>query len=630
MVTVTVPAQKYKARQYPTLPGGDPRFLNGEFQRIATSFGDVTDSLTSASTAVSSLSTTIAINGPWVIAGGTGNALTGTFPSSILPLVDGQLVYLRVPGANTNAVPTLQINADVPHSITKKGGAVLVAGDISGVLGEHVFRYNLAGTRWEILNPGVNVFTASGPTHTTGLVPDPGSTAGILRFLREDATWATLSLGFTIYRASGGNNDEVGINALFATNKTIWLVDPAYKISAAVNIPSNGRLIGMGRGATVITGMALAATINISATTSEMCTLEDFGLTGTMTNAITIGSSSNTNDEILIRCVDIEGPGIVNSVSLAGLPYYCRIYDCKFNQVTGKHITGTGTSTAAFLDLINVNFGSNAHTVNAINVTNIGLNLLNCSVLGTLGDGIVAISTTSPSQPFSMMYSGVDSCTGHGLNLTNFGSVMFTASWLSANGLSGGSLTNCKSVTIGTTRIHFNGTHGLAASGMVDFEIIGNHVVNNNITNAVTTNGITLAGCAKGTIGYNRSGNGATVGPSVGHQLFGVALDSTCTDITIAHNNLNGNTIGPVSVTTGSIDIRVSDNGTPYALTSTVTTLLPASACRGSTVMVLDGKSSTVLLSPSGTAVAFLGVASGGGASGVFIYSEGSNWFYTG
>jgi hypothetical protein len=45
-----------------------------------------------------------------------------------------------------------------------------------------------------VISPGppssVAVFHASGPTHSTGIVPDPGSTAGTAKFLREDATWA--------------------------------------------------------------------------------------------------------------------------------------------------------------------------------------------------------------------------------------------------------------------------------------------------------------------------------------------------------------------------------------------------------------------------------------------------------
>lgn len=37
-------------------------------------------------------------------------------------------------------------------------------------------------------NPG-EVFNASGASHSTGLVPDPGATAGTSKYLREDATW---------------------------------------------------------------------------------------------------------------------------------------------------------------------------------------------------------------------------------------------------------------------------------------------------------------------------------------------------------------------------------------------------------------------------------------------------------
>jgi len=39
---------------------------------------------------------------------------------------------------------------------------------------------------------GVDDFVASGSSHARGTVPDPGSTAGTTKFLREDATWADL------------------------------------------------------------------------------------------------------------------------------------------------------------------------------------------------------------------------------------------------------------------------------------------------------------------------------------------------------------------------------------------------------------------------------------------------------
>lgn len=41
-------------------------------------------------------------------------------------------------------------------------------------------------------------FNGSGPAHSQGMVPDPGSTAGSIRFLCEDGTWTSVGLGLTI------------------------------------------------------------------------------------------------------------------------------------------------------------------------------------------------------------------------------------------------------------------------------------------------------------------------------------------------------------------------------------------------------------------------------------------------
>jgi len=47
------------------------------------------------------------------------------------------------------------------------------------------------------ISASLPIFVASGTSHAIGLVPDPGSTAGSTRFLREDATWATPPGGVT-------------------------------------------------------------------------------------------------------------------------------------------------------------------------------------------------------------------------------------------------------------------------------------------------------------------------------------------------------------------------------------------------------------------------------------------------
>ena len=53
---------------------------------------------------------------------------------------------------------------------------------------------------------GASVFGPSGSGHTTGLVPDPGATAGTTKFLREDATFAAPPSGPSVFVASGSGH----------------------------------------------------------------------------------------------------------------------------------------------------------------------------------------------------------------------------------------------------------------------------------------------------------------------------------------------------------------------------------------------------------------------------------------
>ncbi len=59
---------------------------------------------------------------------------------------------------------------------------------------------------WDtIAGADVPVFGKSGSSHTTGAVPDPGSTPGTAKFLREDATWAAPSSGSSTMMISGSS-----------------------------------------------------------------------------------------------------------------------------------------------------------------------------------------------------------------------------------------------------------------------------------------------------------------------------------------------------------------------------------------------------------------------------------------
>jgi hypothetical protein len=56
------------------------------------------------------------------------------------------------------------------------------------------------------------VFGASGGGHSVGVVPDPGSSAGTTRYLREDATWAAPGSGITLKHDGTNNGSQTILN----------------------------------------------------------------------------------------------------------------------------------------------------------------------------------------------------------------------------------------------------------------------------------------------------------------------------------------------------------------------------------------------------------------------------------
>jgi hypothetical protein len=92
----------------------------------------------------------------WNAGAGTGDAITVTYSPALTAIVDGQLCFVRAPGANTITAPTFAPNGLTAHAITRQGGGVLLVGDIPAALAELVLRYNSANTRWELLNPAIS------------------------------------------------------------------------------------------------------------------------------------------------------------------------------------------------------------------------------------------------------------------------------------------------------------------------------------------------------------------------------------------------------------------------------------------------------------------------------------------
>jgi hypothetical protein len=109
----------------------------------------------------------------WVDGGGTADAITAAYSIPITALVDGQLCYVRATAANATTTPTFSPNGLTARTIVKNGGQALVAGDISGDGHELELRYDLANTRWELLNPKISVTLAGSETLSNKTLTSP-------------------------------------------------------------------------------------------------------------------------------------------------------------------------------------------------------------------------------------------------------------------------------------------------------------------------------------------------------------------------------------------------------------------------------------------------------------------------
>lgn len=95
----------------------------------------------------------------WLDGAGTADAITAVYSPAITALVDGQICFVRATAANATTTPTFAPNGLTAHTIVQRGGQALVAGNIAGDGHELILRYDLANTRWELLNPAITPTT---------------------------------------------------------------------------------------------------------------------------------------------------------------------------------------------------------------------------------------------------------------------------------------------------------------------------------------------------------------------------------------------------------------------------------------------------------------------------------------
>ncbi len=98
-------------------------------------------------------------------AGGTADAITGSYAPAITQLLNGMTLYVRAASANATTTPTFTPNSGTiaEKTIVKGAGSALSTGDIAG--GGHwiELQYDLSLDKWVLLNPATGVNPATLP-----------------------------------------------------------------------------------------------------------------------------------------------------------------------------------------------------------------------------------------------------------------------------------------------------------------------------------------------------------------------------------------------------------------------------------------------------------------------------------
>lgn len=181
---------------------------------------------------------------PIAAAAGTVDAITANYTPDVT-LTDQMLVALVSSGANTSATPSFTPDGLTTRTIVKGGGLALVAGDIGEAGAVHLLEYNLANTRWELLNP-FSVITAAAKT-----ILDDATVAAIATTLglgtASNPEFATLELGHasdtTFARVSAGVAAVEGKNITLVGGTDVVVADGGTGVSA---LTSNNLVIGAG------------------------------------------------------------------------------------------------------------------------------------------------------------------------------------------------------------------------------------------------------------------------------------------------------------------------------------------------------------------------------------------------
>lgn len=150
-------------------------------------------------------------------AAGTVDAITADFDPDI-SLADKAIVAVVASGANTSTTPTFAPDGLTAHTIVKQGGSALLAGDIPAAGFVMLLEYNLAGTRWELLNAGKTALP-NGTTAITQSANDNSTKVATTAYV--DAKSSIAEENWTSYKSTSSITGWTGTIAGYINYKKL-------------------------------------------------------------------------------------------------------------------------------------------------------------------------------------------------------------------------------------------------------------------------------------------------------------------------------------------------------------------------------------------------------------------------
>lgn len=273
----------------------------------------------------------------FIAAAGSVNVLTATFSPVVTSLATGLDISILPNLANTTTTPTLNVNGLGAKTITKYGGAVLAAGDLSTTA---IASLVYDGTNWELQNP--QTLNMALPITTTGIISN----------------------------AIGGAGLSSCTGAPFQTQNSNRITCIYIDSASLSNIKSNGATpimfpdgIGTPRNGAASTPAAAIIgtwfTVGTSTTTKPQLLIEPTGTTSTNWSTSGTGLGVNAGSGFTGNILDLQMAGASRfSVTAAGLATAVQL-----TQSQGENVV-TFSATPTF----NVGFLSNIITLTS-NIT---------------------------------------------------------------------------------------------------------------------------------------------------------------------------------------------------------------------------------------------------------------------